>query len=85
MSLDEFFRLHLRLTEDTSTCISGVCQFRQSNGQITVTDEGKDWLKDYYRYERIHRSLNGQRFRGTGPADKALSDKFGYVLDEEDV
>jgi hypothetical protein len=80
--MDELFLLHLRLTLDTSPALFGVATGR---GRIKATKEGRAWLKDYYRYEDLYRSLNQSRFRGSGPADLALNQRFGVALEEEEA
>ena len=78
--MTELFALHERLTQDSQTAISGVELLR---GRICVTDAGKAWLADHAHYQRVYRRINGRCFRGSGPADHALNQRFGLVLEEE--
>ena len=80
MSESALLALHRRLTTDTSIPFDSA-----DRKHIVTTSAGRAWLKDYARYERLYRQINGPRFTGTGDADRMLNDAFGYLLPADDV
>lgn len=78
VNLNELFRLHLRLTQDRKPALWG-----EVMGKIEVTPAGKLWKRDYQDYLELYRRINGNVFRGSGPADRALTDRFGFIPDDE--
>ena len=80
--MTELFRLHLRLIQDRSKAFDATGQ-GYKNIQVKATEAGKRWLSDYHAYHRLYKKLNGHAFKGSGPADKALHEQFGFVLDDE--
>ena len=73
-----FLALHLRLCNDSANAITFDTPPR-------TTLAGHAWLKDYDRYTRLYRKINGHRFAGTGPADTLLAHEFDVAVEPTDV
>ena len=77
---DTFLALHLRLCSDSANAIADYAP-----GRVGTTPAGSAWLRDYSRYARLYRKINGHRFAGTGPADLLLAREFDVIPEPADA
>jgi hypothetical protein len=74
--MNELERLHVRLTSDMSNPFTTVARDR-----IKKTVLGKAWMSDYADYQQLYRNLEADGV----DVPRALNERFGYLIDEEDA